>query len=123
MLDAVATIMLAGMMFIPIINLVVGTIAGTCLFGVAGGFAGAALAVLITIAALNRGVGKPAAPRQLAATMEHLFLHWGPERRRATTPKRRPWKSMDLDAPSRITADRSTCSTSTNMIVPHEGDR
>ena len=47
MLDAVATIILAGMMFIPIINLVVGTIAGTCLFGVAGGFAGAALAALI----------------------------------------------------------------------------
>ena len=53
MLDAVATIILAGMMFIPIINLVVGTVAGTCLFGVAGGFAGVALAVLITIAAFN----------------------------------------------------------------------
>ena len=49
MLDAVATIILAGMMFIPIINLVVGIIVGTGLFGVAGGFAGAALAFLITI--------------------------------------------------------------------------
>ena len=83
MLDAVATIILAGMMFIPIINLVVGVIAGTCLFGVAGGFAGAAIAVLITIAALNRGVGKPAAPRQLGAAMEQFILHWVPERRRA----------------------------------------
>ena len=91
MLDAVATIILAGMMFIPIINLVVGTIAGTCLFGAAGGFAGAAIAVLITIATLNRGVGKPAGPRPLVATMEHLFLHCGPERRTATMPKRRPW--------------------------------
>ena len=83
MLDAVATIILAGMMFIPIINLVVGTIAGTCLFGVAGGFAGAALAVLITIAAFNRGVGRPAALGQLAAAMEELIFHQSPERRSA----------------------------------------
>jgi hypothetical protein len=34
MLDAVATVILAGMMFIPIINLVVGIIVGTGLFGV-----------------------------------------------------------------------------------------
>jgi hypothetical protein len=83
MLDAIATVILAGMMFIPIINLVVGTIAGTCLFGVAGGFAGAALAVLITIAAFNPGVGKSAASGQLAAAMESLILHRGPQRRRA----------------------------------------
>ena len=83
MLDAVATIILAGMMFIPIINLVVGTVAGTCLFGVAGGFAGAALAVLITIAAFNRGVGRPATLGQLAAAMERLIFHRSPERRSA----------------------------------------
>ena len=50
MLDAVATIILTGMMFIPIINLVVGIIAGACMFGFPGGIAGAALAFLITIA-------------------------------------------------------------------------
>ena len=50
MLDAIATIILAGMMFIPIINLVVGIIAGACMFGFSGGIAGAALAFLITIA-------------------------------------------------------------------------
>ena len=49
MLNTIALIILAGMMFIPIINLVVGTVAGACLFGLVGGFAGAALAVLITI--------------------------------------------------------------------------
>ena len=49
MLNAVAIVLLAGMMFVPIINLVVGVIAGTCLFGMAGGFAGAAIAALITI--------------------------------------------------------------------------
>ena len=49
MLNAIATIILVGMMFIPIINLVVGTVAGACLFGLVGGFAGAALAALITI--------------------------------------------------------------------------
>jgi hypothetical protein len=92
MLDAVATIILAGMMFIPIINLVVGTIAGTCLFGVAGGFAGAAIAVLITIATLNRGVGKPAAPWPRVAAMERLILHWGPERRSALASLRPPTK-------------------------------
>jgi hypothetical protein len=50
MLDAVATIILAGMMFIPIINLVVGVIAGACMFGFSGGIGGATLAFLITIA-------------------------------------------------------------------------
>jgi hypothetical protein len=50
MLDAVATIILAGMMFIPIINLVVGIIAGACMFGFPGGIAGATFAFLITIA-------------------------------------------------------------------------
>jgi hypothetical protein len=74
MSDAIATVVLAGMMFIPIINLVVGPIVGTALFGVTGGFAGAALAVLITIAALNGGVGKSAAPRQLVAAMENVIL-------------------------------------------------
>ena len=83
MLDAVATIVLAGMMFLPIINLVVGTVAGTCLFGVAGGFAGAALAFLITIAAFTRGLGKPAALGQLVAAMERIIFHQSPERRSA----------------------------------------
>jgi predicted membrane protein len=50
MLDAVATIILAGMMFIPIINLVVGILAGASMFGFPGGIAGAAVAFLITIA-------------------------------------------------------------------------
>jgi hypothetical protein len=50
MLDAVATIILAGMMFVPIINLVVGIIAGACMLGIPGGIGGAALAFLITIA-------------------------------------------------------------------------
>ena len=50
MLDAVATIILAGMMFIPIINLVVGIIAGASMLGIPGGIGGAALAFLITIA-------------------------------------------------------------------------
>ena len=49
MLNAVAIVLLAGMMFVPIINLAVGIIAGAALFGAAGGFAGAALAALITI--------------------------------------------------------------------------
>jgi hypothetical protein len=50
MLNAIAIAILAGMMFIPIINLVVGIIVGTLLLGVTGGFAGATLAGLITIA-------------------------------------------------------------------------
>ena len=40
-------------MFIPIINLVVGTVAGACLFGLVGGLAGAALAALITVGPLT----------------------------------------------------------------------
>ena len=49
MLDAIAIIILAGMMLIPGINLLVGIVAGGASFGVSGAFAGAALAVLITL--------------------------------------------------------------------------
>ena len=82
MLDAVATVILAGMMFIPIINLVVGIIVGTGLFGVAGGFAGAALAVLITIAFFNRRVHEAAVSKHLVTQLEGIILQWRPERRR-----------------------------------------
>jgi hypothetical protein len=65
MLDAVATIILAGMMFIPIINIVVGIVVGGAVFGVSGGFAGASIAVLITLAEnqlIDRlRVGRPSA--------------------------------------------------------------
>jgi hypothetical protein len=50
MLDAIAIIILAGMMLIPGINLLVGIVAGGASFGVSGAFAGAAIAVLITLA-------------------------------------------------------------------------
>jgi hypothetical protein len=50
MLDAIAIIILAGMMLIPGINLLVGIVAGAASFGVSGAFAGAATAVLITLA-------------------------------------------------------------------------
>jgi hypothetical protein len=50
MLDAIATVILAGMMLIPGINILVGIIVGGGWFGVSGGFAGAALAVLIMLA-------------------------------------------------------------------------
>ena len=63
MLDAVATIILAGMMLIPGINLLVGIVAGSAVFGVSGGFAGAAIAVLISFAENRlidgRRVGNP----------------------------------------------------------------
>jgi hypothetical protein len=62
MLDAVATIILVGMMLIPGINLLVGIVAGGASFGVSGGFAGTAIAVLITLAEnqlIDRRVGSP----------------------------------------------------------------
>ena len=49
MLDAIAIAILAGMMFVPIINIVVGIIVGAGLFGFSGACAGAAIAVLITL--------------------------------------------------------------------------
>ena len=45
--DAIATIVLCGMMAIPLINIVVGLIAGAWLGGPAGALIGLALAVLI----------------------------------------------------------------------------
>jgi hypothetical protein len=50
MSDAIAIIILAGMMLIPGINLLVGIVAGGASFGFSGGFAGAGIAVLITLA-------------------------------------------------------------------------
>jgi hypothetical protein len=97
MLDAISTVILAGMMFIPIINLVVGIIVGTGLFGVAGGFAGAALAVLITIAAFNRGWANRL--RQVAATASLIF-HRGPERISALASLRPPTKRKCRYGPS-----------------------
>ena len=69
MLDAVATIILAGMMLIPGINLLVGIVAGGASFGVSGGFAGAAVAVLVTLAENQlidrRRVGSPRLPAEI----------------------------------------------------------
>ena len=48
MLNVIALTILAGMMFIPFINVVVGIVAGAALLGVWGCLAGAALAVLRT---------------------------------------------------------------------------
>jgi hypothetical protein len=45
--DAIATVILAGMMFIPLVNIVVGLIFGAGLGGVVGAVVGLSLAVLI----------------------------------------------------------------------------
>jgi hypothetical protein len=47
-LNAIALVVLAGMMFIPIINVVVGIVGGAAMLGLPDGFVGAALAILIT---------------------------------------------------------------------------
>jgi hypothetical protein len=62
MLNVIALTILAGLMFIPFINVVVGVVVGTALFGVAGGFVGAALAVLITTGE-QVAVIRPAPPK------------------------------------------------------------
>jgi hypothetical protein len=79
MLNAIAIAILAGMMFIPIINLVVGIIVGTLLLGVTGGFAGATLAGLITIA-----TSQSVRPQQ---------RHRVTQRCRCADPKSRPEES------------------------------
>ena len=48
MLNAISIVVLAGMMFIPLINVVVGIVAGAAMLALPGGFVGAALAILIT---------------------------------------------------------------------------
>ena len=53
--DAIALIVLSGMMLVPLINLVVGLIVGAWLGGPVGALAGFALAVLIT--AFEKRVG------------------------------------------------------------------
>jgi hypothetical protein len=46
--NAVAALVLAGMMFLPFVNILVGGVVGGCLAGFAGIFGGAAFAVLLT---------------------------------------------------------------------------
>jgi hypothetical protein len=48
--DAIATVILVGMMFIPLVNIVVGLIFGAGLGGVVGAFVGLSLAILIIAA-------------------------------------------------------------------------
>lgn len=50
LLDAIASIILMGMMLVPIVNLVAGGILGAALGGVPGGVAGLLLAVAVTVA-------------------------------------------------------------------------
>ncbi len=50
LLEAIATVILAGMMLIPLANLFVGVIVGASLGGAAGALAGFALAAAVTVA-------------------------------------------------------------------------
>ena len=48
--DTIATVILAGMMFIPLVNVFVGIIVGAGLAGLSGGMLGLALAIAVTAA-------------------------------------------------------------------------
>jgi len=50
LLDAIALVILAGMMFIPLVNVIVGVIVGAGLAGPPGALAGALFAIVITAA-------------------------------------------------------------------------
>ena len=50
MQDTIATVILAGMMFIPFVNVFVGIIVGAGLAGLSGGMLGLALAIAVTAA-------------------------------------------------------------------------
>jgi hypothetical protein len=56
LLDIIATIILAGMMLVPLVNIFVGTIVGAGLAGLSGGMLGLALAVVVTAAVKLVGV-------------------------------------------------------------------
>ena len=73
MLNAVAILILAGMMFLPFINLLVGVIAGGATFGFSGAFAGATVAILITAAqkkVIDHRSARPAQMEFNAKTVE-----------------------------------------------------
>ena len=50
LVDAIATLILMGMMFVPLVNVVVGAIVGSGLGGIPGCIAGIVLAIAITLA-------------------------------------------------------------------------
>jgi hypothetical protein len=50
LLDAIATVILAGMMLIPLVNIFVGAIVGAGLVGTPGAVAGVLLAMAVTVA-------------------------------------------------------------------------
>jgi hypothetical protein len=74
MLDAIAIIILSCMMLIPGINLLVGIIAGGASFGVSGGFAGAAIAVLITLAEKGLSDRRPIGSTQPRPSAEIILF-------------------------------------------------
>jgi hypothetical protein len=65
LLDTIATIILAGMMLIPFVNIIVGVIVGAGLAGVPGALLGLAVAIAVTgverLAAEHRQALRPAA--------------------------------------------------------------
>ena len=89
-LDAIAVVVLCGMMAIPLINIVVGLIAGACLGGPAGALVGVALAVLIIVIEKriagqlgrlepNATTAEAARPASATVTLLHLHLHTQPQ--------------------------------------------
>ena len=69
MLDSIATLILAGMMLIPVLNVVVGIVAGGASFGLAGACAGGSLGALITLMQA-RWRADVAAPSSTAVVVE-----------------------------------------------------
>jgi hypothetical protein len=70
LVDAIAIVILMGMMFVPLVNVVVGAIVGSGLGGFPGGLAGVAVAIAITLA--EKVIGDRRGWFRVACQFEHV---------------------------------------------------
>lgn len=97
LLDAIATVILAGMMLVPVLNILVGVIVGAGLAGIPGCLIGLAIAILVTAAekfAADRRA--PEAPLQSDGA-EEQHSRTGALRRRMRIRMR--WRPLPLPQP------------------------
>ena len=91
LVDAIAIVILTGMMFVPLVNVLVGAIVGSGLGGIPGCIAGIVLAIAITLA--EKVIGDRRGWFRMACQIENAASEIAAARttttRRLPTPRRR----------------------------------
>jgi hypothetical protein len=88
-IDSIATILLIGMMLVPLVNIVTGAIVGVAVGGPAGGLVGVALSIAITLienefAGRRETFGRRSAPAPMRTIMSARVYSYEPDLDRKT---------------------------------------